>query len=275
MLVLESLKEWGVPTTCPSCGTPLKTTELDVYCPNENCPAQVVLALANFIKKLDIKNVSSASLENFKIMTYDNLLDFRPNRNYKSQMKFYKELEDKLFKAPAKVLLSAMNFKGLSDILLGKVFDFYGYDTISNSYNDPNLFSFLMQKGLPEGIGEITLQKFCENLPKNMEIVLKICADGRYNPDVISNSSLKKNGKSVCFTGALVSMGRNEASKMAEKAGYEVKSGVSRGLTYLVTNDPNSGSGKAKKAREFGTTVINEKQFLELVKTEESEVFDL
>jgi DNA ligase (NAD+) len=59
-------------------------------------------------------------------------------------------------------------------------------------------------------------------------------------------------------------------------AGYEVKSSVSKGLTYLVTNDINSGSTKAKKALSYGTKIINEEEFLKLVsKKENNEVFEL
>ena len=41
-----------------------------------------------------------------------------------------------------------------------------------------------------------------------------------------------------------------------EKAGGTMKSGVSKGLDYLVAADPTSNSGKAKKARDYGTKVI-------------------
>jgi DNA ligase (NAD+) len=38
-----------------------------------------------------------------------------------------------------------------------------------------------------------------------------------------------------------------------------------KGLSYLVTNDPASGSSKNKKARELGIPVIDEEQFLALL----------
>jgi DNA ligase (NAD+) len=108
-----------------------------------------------------------------------------------------------------------------------------------------------------------------------MEILTKIISDGRYSLAENEVKNVQKNGKSICFTGALATMGRKEASKLAENAGFEVKSGVSKGLTYLVTNNPNSGSSKNDKARKLGTLVIDEKQFLELIKTADQEVFDL
>ena len=76
--------------------------------------------------------------------------------------------------------------------------------------------------------------------------------------------NIQKNGMSVCFTGKLNTMSRSKASKLAEDNGFEVRGGVNKGLTYLVTNDPNSGSSKNRKAKELGTKVITEDEFLKL-----------
>jgi DNA ligase (NAD+) len=40
---------------------------------------------------------------------------------------------------------------------------------------------------------------------------------------------------------------------------------VVKDLTYLVTNDPESGSGKNKKARELGVKIIDEEAFLAIL----------
>lgn len=70
----------------------------------------------------------------------------------------------------------------------------------------------------------------------------------------------------VCFTGKLEHLLRDEAAAMAKRAGYAVASSVSRGLTYLVTNCPNSQSTKNRKADEYGIKKITEAEFMELVK---------
>lgn len=61
-------------------------------------------------------------------------------------------------------------------------------------------------------------------------------------------------------------MKRNEAATLVKDAGGTVKDDVVKGLAYLVTNDPNSGSAKNKKAQVQGTKVITEEEFLALVK---------
>ena len=71
----------------------------------------------------------------------------------------------------------------------------------------------------------------------------------------------------VCFTGELTSsidktlVTRNMIAEEAKKAGMIVKNGVVKKLDLLVVADPNSMSGKAKKAREYGIRIIAESEF--------------
>jgi DNA polymerase-3 subunit epsilon len=74
-------------------------------------------------------------------------------------------------------------------------------------------------------------------------------------------------GLSVCFTGESVcSIGgapldRAHQELLAGQAGLTVKSGVSGKLDLLVLADPESQSGKARKARELGVRCIAEPVF--------------
>ena len=76
--------------------------------------------------------------------------------------------------------------------------------------------------------------------------------------------NLPLTGKSFCFTGELNTLKRKEAEAMVQAKGGTVKSSVTKGLTYLVTNTPDSGSSKNKKAQELGTAIITEEAFLKL-----------
>ncbi len=78
-------------------------------------------------------------------------------------------------------------------------------------------------------------------------------------------------GKSVCFTGALLCeyegtpMTREVAQLLAEQAGLVVAPRVTRSLDLLVVADPNSMSGKARKAREYGTRIVSETAFWPMI----------
>jgi DNA ligase (NAD+) len=72
-------------------------------------------------------------------------------------------------------------------------------------------------------------------------------------------------GMSVCvtgaMTGALAGMTRNEVNELIESLGGRAASSVSAKTTLLVADDPESGTGKAKKARELGIEIITPDEF--------------
>lgn len=78
-------------------------------------------------------------------------------------------------------------------------------------------------------------------------------------------------GKSICFTGEFTCRidgelpKRSYAEDLARGAGMTVKSGVSKKLDILVAADPDSLSGKARRARELGVRIISEPVFWQLM----------
>lgn len=73
-------------------------------------------------------------------------------------------------------------------------------------------------------------------------------------------------GKTVCLTGAFEGprgggMSRAEVEALAVQAGFRVLNGVTKKLDLLVVADPNTKSGKAKKARSYGTEIVAEAVF--------------
>jgi len=74
-------------------------------------------------------------------------------------------------------------------------------------------------------------------------------------------------GRSVCFTGTLQSsicgerVTKSMAEESAEAAGMVVHKTVTKSLDYLVVADPETMSGKAKKARKLGVRILAEPVF--------------
>lgn len=74
-------------------------------------------------------------------------------------------------------------------------------------------------------------------------------------------------GKSVCFTGELRSrvngdvMTREQAHIFAAAAGLVIATSVTKSLNILVVADPETQSGKARKARDYGTRILAENVF--------------
>lgn len=257
-----------LPKTCNCCGTPLVRDGVNLRCMNYDCKDQKLWQITYFIKKLGVKSVSDRTLANLDIFSIKDLLAFKPNLKSKTQTKLADELKLKVFSRSKKELLGAMNFCGLGETSIYKIVDFYGWENIlSGTYN-----------GLPDGIGDTLLERFTSKIAENLSDLDMLTKDIRYHYDdvMLSKASAKSNGMSVCFTGKLETMGRKEAEAKATDAGFAVKN-VSKGLTYLVTNDPSTNSGKGKKARELGINIISEKEFLKMISSEtvEQDIGDL
>jgi DNA polymerase-3 subunit epsilon len=98
---------------------------------------------------------------------------------------------------------------------------------------------------------------------QDWEALLEI-PKGQRAKTVSSQSSTIQRGMSVCFTGEM-EYSRSDIESISRSWGLEVKSGVSRSLDLLVMADADSISGKAKKAREYGTRILAEQVFLRMI----------
>ena len=72
------------------------------------------------------------------------------------------------------------------------------------------------------------------------------------------------NGMSFVVTGTLEAMGRDVAADRIRALGGTFQLAVAKDTTYLVAG-ANTGASKLKKAQQYGTKVIDEGQFLELL----------
>ena len=66
------------------------------------------------------------------------------------------------------------------------------------------------------------------------------------------------------LTGSLEKFTREEAGNIIEKFGGKVSGSVSKKTAYLLAGE-DAGS-KLEKARNLGTTILSEDEFLEMIK---------
>jgi DNA ligase (NAD+) len=71
--------------------------------------------------------------------------------------------------------------------------------------------------------------------------------------------------KKFCFTGALESMTRKEAHDLLSQNGGIPKTSIVKDLDFLVSNAQEE-TVKIRKAREQGTKIITETEFLNMLK---------
>ncbi|PZT69819.1 DEDDh family exonuclease [Streptomyces sp. SW4] len=85
------------------------------------------------------------------------------------------------------------------------------------------------------------------------------------NPGRYEEGKPLKQGMRVAFSGD-TSVDRELLEDRATEAGLHVATSLSRLTSLLVTNDPDSGTSKVVKARQYGTPVVDEAAFGQLLR---------
>lgn len=262
-------KEISIPENCVNCDATLVCTDTKLYCPNEDCCSKLCHQIRKWVSVFDIKEFGKELITavSEKITTLADL--------YKLDVKDIEDLElaggKRLgSKNATKALnnLKAVNSVSLSKFIAGfdiatvseKTMDVIveaGYDTL-----DKLRSSNLKQLTAIKGIGESKANALLSGLGKYKKEMNEMLQYVSIAAIVKASGSL--DGSSVCFTGK-ASRPRKELEDIVRNNGGVVKNTVGRGLTYLVTDDPESGSAKNQKAQSLGVTVISEDAFFKLL----------
>lgn len=256
------------PTHCPECGSELVKDgdRVDIFCPNEKCPARIIDRISYYTHILEIDGFGDEIIERFHQLGYLNsVLDLYHLKNKRYELVLLERLGeksiDKLLKnieeskaAPAEKLLAALGIKGIG-IKISKV--------IMKKYQSIEEVCSLSLEQLSniDGIGEIKANDVKKELEKEetLSLINALKEEGvnMYATKVETYSNDLVENKVFCITGAL-SLPRKQYEELIEKNGGKNVSSVTSKTSYLVTNDPTSGSSKNKKAQLLGVTIITE-----------------
>jgi DNA ligase (NAD+) len=252
-----------IPSVCPSCGGPVTNDDVNIWCFNKDCREREINRIVYWIKSIGMKGFSQKFIEKlwemnkirsvydlYKLTTKDFILI--EGIGDKTIASFFESIDSTLemYLENFITALGILNCgKTVADIL---VENFKTWDKISSL-----IPSDLEQ--LP-GFAEISAANVCTGLAS-----VKDMADGLIK--IIRIKEKKQGlltGMSFCVTGSLSSMGRKEFQEFVVDHGGITKNSVGKGLTYLVTNDKESGSNKNKQAQKYGVSIINEDEFFNL-----------
>ena len=249
-----------IPTACPVCGKPLeilisKDGIKNLFCVNEQCPSRFNETVAAFCDRLNIMGVSNTTLENWGIKTIKDIVDFKPNPSYKSEVKFAEELEKKLWNAQKVdifVALSALVY-GIGRREMKKFWDTYCGDQI--------LFG-----GIHIDSPTVKEQAIIDAVPVLKEAYEAIVLNKKYHEpkDVYQVQEIAPEKGTICFTGKLETMTRSQAQTKARELGYGIEESVVKGLGTLVVADAGlkgAPSSKLKKAQKLGIKIMSESEF--------------
>ena len=99
---------------------------------------------------------------------------------------------------------------------------------------------------------------------KNRKVIEELLAAGVKPAQPKIKRGGKLSGKTIVVTGSLETMTRQQAEQTIRQAGGKASSSISNKTDFLLAGS-DSGS-KLDKAKKLGVKVIDEKQFLEMVK---------
>ena len=131
-----------------------------------------------------------------------------------------------------------------------------------SNQTEENIEEFNSIDGIGTKTSEVILDYFKhkENVKMLMELINVLNISDYKNKQL----NRKLEGQSIVFTGNLQHMTRAEAKARAEEMGAKVLSSISSKTNLLVAGEDSGG--KLKKAQELNIKVINEKQWLEILK---------
>lgn len=281
--IAENLTRSGnleIPCTCPACKGNTQIQKMNdvesLYCMNEDCPAKKVKSFALFVSRdaLNIDGLSEATLEKFIAKGFIHKLgDIFRLEQYKDEIvamegfgqKSYDNLMQSIEKSKDTTLVRILYGLGIAGIglanakVLCKHFD---YDVTKIAVATKEDISVI------EGMGDVLALAIVEWFSKeeNKEILSDLLDNLQTTVPSVIVGEQTLNGQTFVITGDVHHFAnRSELKEFIESRGGKVTGSVTGKTTYLINNDVNSTSGKNKKAKELGVSIISEDEFMAMV----------
>lgn len=270
-------KEVEIPNVCPECGWRVERQgeEAAIRCTNPHCPALGREGLIHFVSR-DAMNIDGCGPS-----VINALLDAGLVRDAADLYSLRKEdllKLERMGEKSADNLLAALaeSKKNELDKLLFALGIRYVGAKVARILATEFGSMEKLQQAQPEELAQIRDigDKIAEsavtwlNVPANIDLVERLAAAGltmTFTPPA-SQEDNPFFGKTLVFTGTMPTLGRAEAKTMAQDVGAKVSGSVSKKTDYVIAG-AEAGS-KLEKAQQLGVTVIDEAEFLRLLKGE-------
>ena len=262
---------YQLPEYCPSCHTKVvrEEGEAAIYCPNIECPAQLMRNLIHFASRnaMDIDGMGPAVLEGLVNAGWVH----SPADLYDLTEEQIASLE-RMGKKSASNLMNALEKSKQND--LSKVIFALGIPEVgektaaelASAFGSMEKLSWatLEQLTALDGFGEVVAQNIVSFfLQERNRVQIERLAKAGVN---MESTKVKAGdtfeGKTFVLTGTLPTLKRNEAKELIESLGGKVSSSVSKKTDYVVAGE-EAGS-KLTKANELGITILTEEQLLQM-----------
>ena len=254
------------PTHCPLCDVPLVRNGAYIECQNKSCEGEKLGALAKWLDKTGIKGIGSSILQDL-VNEIDDIADL-----YESDANVFARAASGSDKIGKKIYRAVQDTRDISlaVFLSGLHIDSLGS---TNGQRIANHFKSLAKVMAAseddfrsvDGIAE-NASKIFKGLRRKRDLINRL--NGLLEIQDVTQGALS--GKSFCITGKMQSgKKRPEIEAWIKSHGGLIK-GVDKNLSYLVTDSPDSGSSKNKKADKYGVAKITEDQLYALLGTQKT-----
>ncbi len=270
-------KEVEIPSVCPECGWRVERQgeEAAIRCTNPHCPALGREGLIHFVSR-DAMNIDgcgpsviNALLDAGLVRDAADLYSLRKENLLKLERMGEKSADNLL------AALAESKKNELDKLLFALGIRHVGAKVARILATEFGSMEKL-QQAQPEELAQIRDigDKIAEsavtwlNVPANIDLVERLAAAGltmTFTPPA-SQEDNPFFGKTLVFTGTMPTLGRAEAKTMAQDVGAKVSGSVSKKTDYVIAG-AEAGS-KLEKAQQLGVTVIDEAEFLRLLKGE-------
>lgn len=270
-------KEVEIPSVCPECGWRVERQgeEAAIRCTNPHCPALGREGLIHFVSR-DAMNIEgcgpsviNALLDAGLVRDAADLYSLRKDDLLKLERMGEKSADNLL------AALAESKKNELDKLLFALGIRHVGAKVARILATEFGSMEKL-QQAQPEELAQIRDigDKIAEsavtwlNVPANIDLVERLAAAGltmTFTPPA-SQEDNPFFGKTLVFTGTMPTLGRAEAKTMAQDVGAKVSGSVSKKTDYVIAG-AEAGS-KLEKAQQLGVTVIDEAEFLRLLKGE-------
>lgn len=270
-------KEVEIPSVCPECGWRVERQgeEAAIRCTNPHCPALGREGLIHFVSR-DAMNIDgcgpsviNALLDAGLVRDAADLYSLRKDDLLKLERMGEKSADNLL------AALAESKKNELDKLLFALGIRHVGAKVARILATEFGSMEKL-QQAQPEELAQIRDigDKIAEsavtwlNVPANIDLVERLAAAGltmTFTPPA-SQEDNPFFGKTLVFTGTMPTLGRAEAKTMAQDVGAKVSSSVSKKTDYVIAGA--EAGNKLEKAQQLGVTVIDEAEFLRMLKGE-------
>ncbi len=271
------------PDTCPFCSSRLEKDGAHHFCKNRECPERIKRSIIYFAAKnqMDIDTLGEKTIafmfEKGYIKGIPDLYTFDYNELLKEEgfkekkVNNIKTSVENSKKKPFRKVLTALGFDGLGTSAVSDLVKhgFNSIEKIIETASGKNVEDFSQIEGFGEIMARLIIQHFTD--PQNLALIdalKKIGLNFREEikePLEMEEQALTFKDQIWVITGSFEYYSpRSKAAEEIEKRGGKVADSVSSRTTHLLAgSSPGSKLGKAKR---LNVSIINETDFLEMLK---------